>query len=743
MKRYLIATLILLAIGTSSFGQKIAYNKPDFILHIAPEDSNDGFGWPRYFGRFNNDKYEDLVVIAPHFHNSKGEKVGKAYIYYGTRNGIDTVSYLSVEGICPVVDIGTNEWDNRGLHSAAVGDFNNDGYHDLAVGTPWFQRISDNSSFARGYAMVFLSNGDGSGLNLSEHIDFWGYTPIGNFSVSMNPGDVNGDRIQDLIISARYDEGYYEGRIYIYYGSEQFDNIHDKVLKSSSGRTGLWCRAVGDLNGDFFDDVIGWDKDLDGLQNLQYHVWFGGQDMNQSPKQSRLAPFNTECNVKDLNNDSFADIVISDIYWHNPPQILPNLTVIKGDSTFDINDELEIFLTGYDSRLFSVEDINNNGINDACIEVWNESGLATSYILPCDETNFIDIVDTLFQFRDSDSSYGSSVWGITPADMNGDGEFEFYADSRMAPYKNVIFIYNANFPSLSISHPNAAGMELKTGKEYTICWESKGNVGPFVKLELYKANSLHRIISESTDNDGSHKWTISPELQTGSDFRIKISSVTDSNIYDFSNHFFTIKQVPNLKITHPDSAGIIWYWGATYKIQWQSWGQVGPNVKLELYRDNLFFKTINFSAVNEGYYQKSISSEETSGENFKIKITAVSNDSVYDFSDHAFAIFPAVNVEESPAVIYSNKLYPNYPNPFNTNTTIRYVISQTSDVQIRIYNLLGKIVKTLVNKHQSPGAYELNWDGKDDETRLVAGGIYILELKTEKLIERKKITFLK
>jgi len=743
MKKCLFTTLILLAISTYSFGQKIVYDKPEFILHIAPEDSNDGFGWPRYFGHFNNDKYEDLVVIAPHFQNSKGEKVGKAYIYYGTANGIDTVLYLSIEGIHHVVDIGTNEWDNRGLHSAVIGDFNNDGYHDLAVGTPWFQRISDNSSFARGYAMVFLSNVDGSGLNLNEHIDFLGYTPIGNFSVSMNSGDVNGDTIQDLIISARYDEGFYEGRIYIYYGNEQFDNIHDKVLNSTIGRTGLWCRAVGDLNGDFFDDVIGWDNDLDGLQNLQYHVWLGCQDMSQSPTQSRLAPFKTECNVKDLNNDSFADIVISDIYWHNPPQISPDLTVIKGDSTFDINEDLEIFLKGYDSRVFSVEDINNNGINDVCIEVWNENGLATSCILPCDETNFIDIVDTLFQFRDSDSSYGLSVWGITPADMNGDGEFEFYADSRMAPYKNVIFIYNANFPSLAITYPNITGLEWKTGKEYTFTWESKGNVGPSVKLELYKGNNLHRIISENTENDGSHKWVVPPELQTGSGFRIKISSVNDPTIYDFSDHFFIIKQIPNLKITYPDTAGIRWYWGQTYKIQWGSWGQVGPNVKLQLYKDNLFFKTINFSALNEGYYQKSISSEETSGENFKVKITAVGNDSVFDFSDHAFAIFPSVNVEENAFVIYSNKLYPNYPNPFNANTRIRYEISQASDVQISIYNLLGKVVRTMVNSHQSPGAYEVLWDGLDEQNKMVAGGIFIVEMRANEFIKRQKITLLK
>jgi len=71
------------------------------------------------------------------------------------------------------------------------------------------------------------------------------------------------------------------------------------------------------------------------------------------------------------------------------------------------------------------------------------------------------------------------------------------------------------------------------------------------------------------------------------------------------------------------------------------------------------------------------------------------------------------------------------------------LIALLSNLQIRIYNLLGKVVRTMVNSQQSPGAYELNWDGRDDQNRLVAGGIFILQLKTEGLVEREKITFLK
>jgi hypothetical protein len=49
----------------------------------------------------------------------------------------------------------------------------------------------------------------------------------------------------------------------------------------------------------------------------------------------------------------------------------------------------------------------------------------------------------------------------------------------------------------------------------------------------------------------------------------------------------------------------------------------------------------------------------------------------------------------------------------------------------------------LLNSYQSPGAYELTWDGKDDQNRLVAGGILIVEMRTNEFIERQKITLLK
>ncbi|MBL7094326.1 T9SS type A sorting domain-containing protein [candidate division KSB1 bacterium] len=67
----------------------------------------------------------------------------------------------------------------------------------------------------------------------------------------------------------------------------------------------------------------------------------------------------------------------------------------------------------------------------------------------------------------------------------------------------------------------------------------------------------------------------------------------------------------------------------------------------------------------------------------------------------------------------------NYPNPFNPATTIPYKITKAGNVKIVIYNMLGRQIKTILNEKQKPGAYEINWDGKNDAELNVANGTYI------------------
>ena len=89
------------------------------------------------------------------------------------------------------------------------------------------------------------------------------------------------------------------------------------------------------------------------------------------------------------------------------------------------------------------------------------------------------------------------------------------------------------------------------------------------------------------------------------------------------------------------------------------------------------------------------------------------------------------------------RLYPNYPNPFNPSTTIAYDLPEVSKVKIIIYDILGREVRTLVNKSQNAGHHVISWDGKDDRGILISAGIYLVRCKAENFIQSRKMVFLK
>ncbi len=85
----------------------------------------------------------------------------------------------------------------------------------------------------------------------------------------------------------------------------------------------------------------------------------------------------------------------------------------------------------------------------------------------------------------------------------------------------------------------------------------------------------------------------------------------------------------------------------------------------------------------------------------------------------------------------------NYPNPFNPETTIEYQLPEDSKVTIRIYNLLGKQIRELINENKQAGYLSIVWDGKDFGKNDVSSGIYLIQMQAGKFHEVKKATILR
>ena len=83
-------------------------------------------------------------------------------------------------------------------------------------------------------------------------------------------------------------------------------------------------------------------------------------------------------------------------------------------------------------------------------------------------------------------------------------------------------------------------------------------------------------------------------------------------------------------------------------------------------------------------------------------------------------------------------LLPAYPNPFNPRTTIRYQLSEQTNVSLVVVNMIGQEVTSLVNTQQQPGEYAISWDASD-----LASGIYFIKLVTENQTSLQKLMLIK
>ena len=99
--------------------------------------------------------------------------------------------------------------------------------------------------------------------------------------------------------------------------------------------------------------------------------------------------------------------------------------------------------------------------------------------------------------------------------------------------------------------------------------------------------------------------------------------------------------------------------------------------------------------------------------------------------------------EFEPSLPRCFALYQNYPNPFNQRTVIRYHVPERNVIQLRVYNISGQLVRTLVSEEKAAGCYSVQWDGRDSSGKAVASGVYLYRLEAEGFTQSKRLVILK
>jgi len=89
------------------------------------------------------------------------------------------------------------------------------------------------------------------------------------------------------------------------------------------------------------------------------------------------------------------------------------------------------------------------------------------------------------------------------------------------------------------------------------------------------------------------------------------------------------------------------------------------------------------------------------------------------------------------------RVYQSYPNPFNPMCTIRYDIPRAGKVSLRVFDVSGSLVRTLVDNWRESGTYIEVWDGRADDASALPSGVYLYRLEAGDLVATRKIVLLR
>jgi len=127
----------------------------------------------------------------------------------------------------------------------------------------------------------------------------------------------------------------------------------------------------------------------------------------------------------------------------------------------------------------------------------------------------------------------------------------------------------------------------------------------------------------------------------------------------------------------------------------------------------------------------------------RVAIGAMYNDGTASDAGH-------VRVYSLTELFIDNRMMPteyaihqNYPNPFNPVTTLRYDLPEDAMVNITIYDMMGRVVKTMVNSQQNAGFKSVRWNATNDKGSPVSAGLYLYTIQAGEFRQTKKMVLLK
>jgi|GEM_PF-1225206 hypothetical protein len=464
--------------------------------------------------------------------------------------------------------------------------------------------------------------------------------------------------------------------------------------------------GIGDMNGDGYADfVICYQQYID--------LYYGNPQFKLKlahrfyiPPQSPYFGGGAYA-IGDVNGDGYADLmIISGDTTYIPTH--PYWEIILGGKELDTIPKFTYWPPYYwgmmpNALIYPLGDLNGDGYNDFAIASqynWDD-GIGRVYIFKGGKT-LVSTPWAAFKGTLADMFYGSTVAGI--GDHNNDGYDDFLISVTSNEHdSDKVYMFLGNKDAIS-------SIPYKTFVPPTIrfIWEVKpaGNLNGKGKKDFIISTADKVYIYTSNDDP-----IVFDPYRFGGDGSASIGAGGDINNDGYDDYI-----IGNFDYLNADSGMVgdaIGFWGGeTININ-------NPAFKME--GDKKWF-----------YYAKFIDiAGDINGDGYADVF--VIQESYPDF-DHllgklfiySYSKITDVKAQDNKTTPSKFELNQNYPNPFNPSTTISYQLPFNSKVSLRIFDILGKEIATLINEEKDAGSYKLNFNA--DKYRL-SSGVYFLEIK--------------
>lgn len=453
--------------------------------------------------------------------------------------------------------------------------------------------------------------------------------------------------------------------------------------------------------------------------------------------------------------DAYSSVAVGDIDGDNNQEILslvdtsPGASGQRGLQVFEWDPDSMSFLSqptftwdmGLDSvweaGQIHVEDLDGDSQQEIIVSVmdgpWSELGTGGTSRLMIFELDTVINDSAIFNIEYQDEVWSNwSGYNISVGDLDNDGAKEIYT----VGYEYFHLIVHEN-----------------TGED-----QYEYQTDFFISSELYQRANQGILISD-IDNNGANEMicltsgvnSLSGDLVTPGSFFVvdgvdDVSSLSYSNFNLFSTYAGGLRQVSlgdadgdgNLNIYlagHYDEAVYDWEYGGGDPTS------PGSYVERVIFMDDT---TDNFTPGNDQgkvrvakLFSGDIDNDGDGDIVFSSASFASDKPHLY-MIEHNGTLGTGNDQDLNPQRISIGQ---NYPNPFNPETRFQYTTHQPEHVSLKVYDILGKEIRTVFDGHRAPGTHIEKWKGVDKRGQVVSSGVYFYQLKTGQERITKKMVF--